>query len=168
MSVPCRPLKDILGPYHYSLKAHGPVYRTRSPGGFFISSNLTQVTYNKHLDYLEYITKRVHYTNINNINIILKLVPSIALVKKERWQTELGDAGTIDCFDLAFQYQIIKNIFLMDKSNHKLKILHKCIQANIPVPCGRICCTYHQPRTAWPLRPSSTDALERQLPHSPC
>ena len=30
----------------------------------------------------------------------------IALVKK--WQIKLGDAGTIDRFDLAFQYQILK------------------------------------------------------------
>ena len=31
----------------------------------------------------------------------------------------------------------------MDKNNHKLKILYKCIKA-IPVPYSSICCTYHQ------------------------
>ena len=44
----------------------------------------------------------------------------------------LGDAGsgTIDRFDLAFQYQITKTNKRMDKNNRKLKILHKCMKAN--------------------------------------
>ena len=40
------------------------------------------------------------------------------------------DAGTIDRFGLAFQYQIKKLIKKMDKNNCKLKILYKCIKAN--------------------------------------
>ena len=34
----------------------------------------------------------------------------IALVKSKKRQIKLGDAGTIDCFDLTFQYQITKII----------------------------------------------------------
>ena len=33
----------------------------------------------------------------------------------------LGDAGTIDCFCLAFQYQIKKIGKRMDKNNRKIK-----------------------------------------------
>ena len=43
-------------------------------------------------------------------------------------QIKLGEAGTIDCFNLAFQYQIKKIIERMDKNNHKLKILCKCMK----------------------------------------
>ena len=46
---------------------------------------------------------------------------------------KLGDAGTIDHFGLAFQYQTKKII----KKIRKIKILYKCIQ----VPYGSICCT---------------------------
>ena len=47
---------------------------------------------------------------------------------------QLGDAGTINHFGLAFQYQIKKYIKKrIDKSNCKLKILYKCIKANTSV-----------------------------------
>ena len=44
----------------------------------------------------------------------------------------LGDDGTIDRFDLAFQYQIFSKEYKerMYKNNRKLKLLYKCITAN--------------------------------------
>ena len=43
----------------------------------------------------------------------------------------LGDAGTIDHFGLAFEYQIIKVLNKrMDKTNRKLKIVCTRIKAN--------------------------------------
>ena len=44
---------------------------------------------------------------------------------------QLGDAGTIDRFGLAFHYQIEKHTHKnMDKNNRKLKIPYKYIKAN--------------------------------------
>ena len=47
--------------------------------GLFTGSNLTQLTYTKHLDYLKYNTKHALYTNVKHINIIQKLFPSVLL-----------------------------------------------------------------------------------------
>ena len=50
-----------------------------------------------------------NFTNVKNINIIRKLAPS-GYCSHIKWQIKLGDAGTIDHFGLAFQYQIEKYI----------------------------------------------------------
>ena len=93
--------------YFILLKAYSPGNRKWVTSGLFIGSNLTQVTYNQHLDYLEYMQYKkgtLHKHKIYQHNP--KVSPfGIALVKK--WQIKLGDAGTIDHFDLAFQYQIV-------------------------------------------------------------
>ena len=47
--------------------------------------------------------------------------------RKKNKGKQLGDADTIDCFRLVFQYQI-KNWFFL--KNRKLKILYKCVKAN--------------------------------------
>ena len=71
------------------------------------------------------------FTNVKHINIIRKLALSILLSYKKLLQIKLGDAGTIDRFGLAFQYQINKILKKrMDKNNRKLKILYKRIKAN--------------------------------------
>ena len=77
---PAGTIRPSLNDFIYLLKAYSPVNRTGSPQGFSLrSSNLTQVIYNKHLNYLEYNTKHARYTNITHINIIRKLVPSVLL-----------------------------------------------------------------------------------------
>ena len=57
---------------------------------------------------------------------------------------KLGDAGTIDHFGLAFQYQIKK---IIKKNGQKHSRIKNPIIINaerlIPVPYGKICCTYH-------------------------
>ena len=59
------------------------------------------------LDYLENQHKTCTPYKYKTCKHNLKVSPfGIALVKK--WQIKLGDAGTIDRFDLAFQYQITK------------------------------------------------------------
>ena len=50
---------------YYLLKAYSPITHTGSLS--LHSSNLTEVTYNKHLDYLEYNTKHAHYTNVKHL-----------------------------------------------------------------------------------------------------
>ena len=45
-------------------------------------SNITQVTNNKHLDYLEYNTKRAHYKNIKHIHNANVSPFGIVIVKK--------------------------------------------------------------------------------------
>ena len=73
---------------------------------------MAQVTYNKHLDYMEYNTKHAHHTHVKHINIIRKLVPSVycSRKKKKKRQIKLGDAGTklgcllsrpINCHELS-------------------------------------------------------------------
>ena len=56
--------------------------------------------------HLRAFTKHAHFINIKHINMIWKLVPSVLLSYK--MAIKLGDAGTIDHFCLAFQYQIKK------------------------------------------------------------
>ena len=67
----------------------------------FIKLNLTEVENN---------TIHAHFTNVKHIyKHNPKVSPfGVALIKK--WQIKLGDAGTIDHFGLAFQYQIKKYI----------------------------------------------------------
>ena len=74
---------------------------------------------------MEYSTKHVHYyTNVKHINIIRKLINPFGIAVIKNWQIHLGDAGTIDRFDLAFQFRIFKNCKKrMDKNNRKLNIL---------------------------------------------
>ena len=62
-------------------------------------------------DYLEYNTKHAHYTNVKHVLLYsyykhnLKGSPfGIALIKNSKLM--LRHAGTIDCFNMAFQYQI--------------------------------------------------------------
>ena len=72
----------------------------------------------------------------------------------------LGDAGTIDGFDLAFQYQIkriIKDNGYKTIANYKDYISAYRLR---PVPYGNICCTYHQ------LKYSSLAQKANQEPHS--
>ena len=46
-------------------------------------------------------TKQAHYTNVKHI----KHNPKVSPFRKRNGKESLGDAGTIDRFDLAFQYQ---------------------------------------------------------------
>ena len=63
-----------------------------------------------------YNTKHAQYTNVKHNP---KVGPfGFALVKKR--QIKLGDAGTIDCFDLVFQNQITK--MLKNKGQTKSQI----------------------------------------------
>ena len=68
------------------MKAYSPVKRTGSQ--------------------VEYDTKHAHYMNVRHTNIIRKVVPLVSLLYKNKWHIKSGDAGTIDRFDLTFQYQI--------------------------------------------------------------
>ena len=98
-----------------SIQAYSPVNLTGSPQGFL----LVQISH------IEYNTKYAHYNYIIIIYIYKsktykhnpKISPiSIALVKK--WQIKLEDAGTIDRFCLALQYQLKKII----KKNQQQKL----------------------------------------------
>ena len=52
--------------------------------------------------------KHAHYINVKHTHIIQKLVPLVLLLTK--MAIKLGNAGAIDNFGLAFQYQIKKYI----------------------------------------------------------
>ena len=78
---------------------------------------------------LECNTKHAHYTNVKHVNTIRKLVPSVFSSRKKKKANKVRSrcSGTHDHFNLAFQYQILKNYKKeksMDKNNRKLKILH--------------------------------------------
>ena len=83
---------------------YSPVNHTGSPQCFL------QVKISYKLNTIQNM-QIIIYTNVKHINIpvIWKLVPSILLSYK-KWLIKLGDAGTIDCFGLAFQHQIIKKL----------------------------------------------------------
>ena len=70
-----------------------------------MKSNFTQVEYYSNTNQYKSCTLYTGKTYKHNP----KISPfGIALVTK--WQIKLGDAGTIDRFGLAFQYQIFFNI----------------------------------------------------------
>ena len=92
----------------------------QSTSGILTSSNLAQVEYNtKHAYYN--LHERKTYKHKPEVSPF-----GIALVKK-KWQIKLGDAGTFDCFGLAFQYQITQN---KTKNGQKLGVLRPWINTN--------------------------------------
>ena len=131
----------------------------RVTSGLFTGSNPTQGEYN---------TKRAQYTNAKHISRIRKLVPSVLLLYKNKLQLNVGDAGTIDRFDLVLQCRIKKKNYTKEctKNNCKLKILYKCIKAiyntsaawqhRLHIPPTKICLTFDfQSRSSKP-RSSTT------------
>ena len=85
----------------YLLLAYSPVNRSGHLRAFYKFKFRTQVEYN---------TKQAHYINVKDTNISRKVVPSVCIALIKNWQIKFGDAGTIDHFSLALQYQIRKII----------------------------------------------------------
>ena len=93
------------------LYSYSPVNRTRSPQGFSLNQILQK------LNSLQYKTCTFYKRKTYKLN--LKVSPfGIAVIKK--WQIKLRDAGTIDRFSLAFQYQI--NFVIKNNGQKKLQI----------------------------------------------
>ena len=88
--------------------------------------------------------------------ILNDLLRSAPIWRKVQMIDELNQMvrsfGTIARFGLTFHCQIRKYINIMDKNNCKLKMLYKCIKATLPVPCGIVCCIYHQLKYSSPNR----------------
>ena len=73
----------------------------RVTSGLFTSWNLTQIEYNAKHEHHIYKSKTYQHNP--------KVSPLIKYCSRKTWQIKLGDAGTIDCFGLAFQDQIKNN-----------------------------------------------------------
>ena len=67
----------------------------------------------------EYFSKHAQYINVRHRHNPKVSIFGIALVKK--WQIKSGDAGTVDRFGLAFQYQITKMIQKNGQKQLKIK-----------------------------------------------